>query len=595
MSKKTVASKKKIQKVLIANRGEIACRVMHTCDLLGKQSVAVYSEADKNLRHVRVAKESYEIGPGPSSESYLKIEKILEAAKKSKSDAIHPGYGFLSENAKFAKAVKNAGLIWIGPNAETIDALGNKIAAKKVAEKAGVPTLSWAMLKEGWSEKELISSAKKVGYPLILKAAAGGGGRGMRLVQKESELVSSAQSATREALGAFSSGEIFLESYCSIARHIEVQVFGDQYGNVITFGERDCSTQRRHQKVIEEAPAANLSDSARSKLWDAARKLALSVGYVNAGTCEFLVDKKENIYFLEMNTRLQVEHPVTEIVWGVDLVELQLRIAEGENLNTIFKDSKLSPRGHSIELRLYAEDPANQFMPSPGKIENFSWPCLPGIRMDFGYETGDEIPIFYDAMLAKLIASAPSRESAIALVKKALEETNIEGVRTNLNYLQDILDQPKFKSAEVYTQFLLKEMGDWKTRTKTPKKQTAPKSVPASNTEPLSPLSPWQAFGSGTKTHQFQGHKAEQNHSDAGVSTELPGGPLVSQYPGKILKVNVKKGDKVKSGTVVVVCESMKMEFSYSASSDTKVKNVFVNEGQIITAGTTLVEWETKA
>ena len=577
---------KKFTKVLIANRGEIACRVIAACRSLGLKTVAVYSEADTTARHVGLADEAVLIGPGPAAESYLNVEKLLEAAKKTGAQAIHPGYGFLSERAHFAAAVVKAGLVWIGPSSNVIDLMGNKIAAKQAAEKAKVPTLPWALLKDKWTPKDLHAAAKKVGFPLLLKAAAGGGGRGMRRVDADKELEEKAESAVREAAGAFGSGEIFLEAYCEASRHIEVQVIGDTAGTVLALGEREYSVQRRHQKVIEEAPAPNLSSETRKALWAAAVNLAKAVNYVNAGTCEFLVDENEKFYFLEMNTRLQVEHPVTELVWGVDLPALQLKIAQGETLS---KD-ELTPRGHAIEARLYAEDPAKGFMPSPGKLSLFSYPTLPFLRVDTGYETGSEVPIFYDAMLAKVIAWGPTREQARQTLIQGLKATIVSGVAWNGRYLGDILDHEKFIDGKVTTGFLAEAFSTWKGETRT----DAPQSKEETTTQASGFPSPWDVYGAGGGKLGYvkKSHGRSLDNTATVDQARVLGGPLVAEHPGKVLKVLVAVGQSVEEGQVVVVCESMKMEFSYSAPLATKVRSVGVKEGQLVTSGMLLIEWE---
>lgn len=577
---------KKISKVLIANRGEIACRVIAACRALGIKTVAVYSEADQGARHTRLADEAVGIGPGPAPESYLDVKKLIAAAEKTGAEAIHPGYGFLSERSHFAEAVLKAGLVWIGPSPEVIDLMGNKIAAKKAAEKANVPTLPWALLNDGWTPKDLHAAAKKIGFPLLLKAAAGGGGRGMRRVESDKELEEKADSAIREAAGAFGSGEIFLEAYCEVSRHVEVQVIGDTAGTVISLGERECSVQRRHQKVIEEAPAPNLSEKTRKELWAAAVSLAKAVGYVNAGTCEFLVDKQEKFYFLEMNTRLQVEHPVTELVWGVDLPCLQLKIAQGEKL----PKNELVMRGHAIEARLYAEDPSKGFMPSPGKLDLFSYPTLPFLRIDSGYETGSEVPIFYDAMLAKVIAWGQDREAARHNLIEGLKKTIVSGVAWNGPYLIDILEHQKFIDGQVTTSFLGESFANWKGQTRT----EMPESSLMGAQQQSAPISPWDVYGSGGGKLGAVKKTAKRTSSSATAVDERAAfdGPLVAEHPGKVLKVLVKAGQKVEEGQVLVVCESMKMEFSYSAPRATVVKSVSVSEGQLVSAGALLVEWE---
>jgi len=579
------------KKVLIANRGEISCRIIAACRSLGIKTVAVFSEADATARHVQLADESVCLGPGPANESYLNVEKLIQACKDTGAEAVHPGYGFLSERAHFAQAVLKAGLVWIGPTPDVIDLMGNKIAAKKEAERAKVPTLSWQLLKDNWTKDELKKAAEKVGFPLLLKAAAGGGGRGMRHVESAVEIEEKAESAMREAQGAFGSGELFLEAYCPASRHIEVQVIGDSKGNVYSLGERECSAQRRHQKVIEEAPAPHLSDKTRKALWESARSLAKSVGYVNAGTCEFLVDASENYYFLEMNTRLQVEHPVTELVWGVDLPALQIKVAQGEKLPESL--GKLEPRGHAIEVRLYAEDPSKNFMPSPGKLTEFYVPHLPGLRVDTGYAAGVEVPLFYDAMLAKVISWGMSREQARRILLEGIHDARVEGVAWNGFYLSDILEHPKFIEGKITTQFLGEAFASWKGKVRTESKKST-----TQKTESLQqgPLSPWLVFGSGEGKvgHHSTSQATDQSYEEA---IQVTGGPLVAEYPGKVLKLLVKVGDSVEAGKVVVVCESMKMEFSYSAPASSSgkalcVAKIYVQVGQVIAAGSMLIEWE---
>ncbi len=588
---------KKIQKILIANRTEIACRVISACKALDIKSVAVYSEADQGLRHVRLADESICIGKSDSHESYLNIESLLFAAKKTNAQAVHPGYGFLSEQALFAEAVLKAGLVWIGPHPKTIEQMGNKVEAKKIADHLKIPTLPWVLLNEPWDVKILENAAKKIGFPLLLKAASGGGGRGMRLVEKLSDLHEKADSALREAKSAFGKSHLFLEKYLPYARHIEVQVLGDVHGNVIAVGERECSIQRRHQKVIEECPAVDLSEKTCKKLWDATLKLAKEVHYESAGTCEFLVDPKEDFYFLEMNTRIQVEHPVTEQVWGLDLVALQIQIAQGHKLPSLIKDRK--PQGHAIEVRLYAEDPENSFMPSCGKLEQLSFPLLPFLRIETGYEQGNEISPYYDSMIAKVVCWGLDRNQAIQKIIFALLEIKILGVQTNLSYLKDVLSHPEFYSGKLSTRFLEEKFLNWKN--------------PKQNLMELKKTSAWEFFGENNLGSQknyksllledLQPKRAQDRHATEGNtnptqynekqidSDDGVASPLQSTYPGKVIKVLVCPGQKVKKGQIAVLCESMKMELSYVAPADTTVKLVYVKEGQIITAKTLLVDW----
>jgi acetyl-CoA carboxylase biotin carboxylase subunit len=439
-----------IKQVLIANRGEIAVRVIRACRELGIATVAVYSDPDRGALHVRRADEAYHIGPAPARESYLNIEKILDVARRSGADAIHPGYGFLSENATFANACEAAGVKFIGPNARSMNIMGSKTSARRAMEAAGVPFVPGS--SKGLSLAEAGQVAERVGYPVMLKAAAGGGGKGMRLVRGAAELKSAFEGASSEAARAFSSDEVYVEKYIERPRHIEVQVFGDEHGNVVYLGERECSVQRRHQKVIEEAPSAVVTPELRRKMGETAVQVAKAAGYFNAGTVEFLVDRDLNYYFLEMNTRLQVEHPVTELVTGLDLVHLQIHVASGGKLP--FQQEDVQLRGHAIECRIYAEDPDNNFFPSPGEITRLITPGGPGIREDSGVFEGWRVPLDYDPMLSKLIAYAPTREMAIARLNRALEEYSIGGIKTNLSLFRRLLREPAFVNAEVDTGYL---------------------------------------------------------------------------------------------------------------------------------------------
>src|SRR5882757_3295107 len=437
-------------KILIANRGEIAVRVMRACHEMGITSVAVFSDVDRASLHVSKADEAYLLGPAPARESYLNVAKILDVARKCGVDAIHPGYGFLSENAQFARACAEAGLKFIGPPPSAMELMGSKTRARTAMQAAGVPMVPGSA--RGLNVSEAEEMAAKVGYPVMIKAAAGGGGKGMRLVKMPSELKQSFETAQSEALRSFNDGEIYLEKFIENPRHIEIQVLGDEHGNVVYLGERECSVQRRHQKVIEEAPSAVVDEDLRQRMGAVAVQAAKSAGYTNAGTVEFLVDADRNFYFLEMNTRLQVEHPVTEIVTGLDLVHLQLRIACGEKLPFTQKDVQL--RGHAIECRIYAEDPDNNFFPSPGKITKLVRPSGPGVREDSGVYQGWTVPLDYDPMLSKLIAYAPDRLTAIARMRRALDEYFVGGIKTNLPLFRRILEHPDFVHARIDTGFL---------------------------------------------------------------------------------------------------------------------------------------------
>jgi acetyl-CoA carboxylase biotin carboxylase subunit len=438
------------KKVLIANRGEIAVRVIRACRELGITSVAVFSDVDRAALHVSKADEAYPIGPATARESYLNIAKILDAARRSGAEAIHPGYGFLSENAQFARACAEAGIKFIGPPASAMEIMGSKTRARTAMQAAGVPMVPGSA--RGLSVAEAQAMAEKVGFPVMIKAAAGGGGKGMRLVRTAAELQAAFETAQSEALRAFNDDEIYLEKFIESPRHIEIQVLGDEHGNMVYLGERECSVQRRHQKVIEEAPSAIVDEEMRRKMGAVAVQAAKSAGYTNAGTVEFLVDKARNFYFLEMNTRLQVEHPVTELVTGLDLVHLQLRIAAGERLS--FKQEELALRGHAIECRIYAEDPENNFFPSPGKITRLLRPSGPGVREDSGVYEGWTVPLDYDPMLAKLIVHAPDRLAAIARMRRALDEYFVGGIKSNLSLFRRILEHPDFAAARIDTGFL---------------------------------------------------------------------------------------------------------------------------------------------
>ncbi|MBL6689833.1 MAG: acetyl-CoA carboxylase biotin carboxylase subunit [Pseudomonadales bacterium] len=447
----------KIQKLLIANRGEIACRVMRTARDMGIRTVAVYSEADADAVHTKLADEAVNIGPAPVSESYLAAERIIEAARQTGADAIHPGYGFLSENAAFAAACEQAGIVFIGPSSEAIDLMGDKARAKRAMIEAAVPCIP-GYQDEDQSLETLVSAAANIGYPLMIKAAAGGGGRGMRLVDSDSELETAIDAARSEAINAFGSGELILEKAITRPRHVEVQVFGDTQGNIVYLGERDCSVQRRHQKVIEEAPCPVMIPELRKVMGEAAVAAARTVNYVGAGTVEFLLGEDMGFYFLEMNTRLQVEHPVTEEITGLDLVALQLKVASGEALGFTQDDVELN--GHAIEIRLYAEDPANDFLPSTGKIEAWVEPSGPGIRVDGGIAAGGEVSPFYDPMLAKVIAYGRDREQARNRLIDALSGSALVGPATNRDFLIDALKRDEFARGNATTSFIADEYGE---------------------------------------------------------------------------------------------------------------------------------------
>ena len=437
------------RKVLIANRGEIAVRIIRTCRELGISPVAIYSEADRAALHVRMADEAYCVGPPPSRESYLSQQAILNAARESGSEAIHPGYGFLSENGAFVRACEAAGVVFIGPPAAAMDAMGEKTRARTNMERAGVPVVPGSTAPFPSAEAAL-AYAQSVGFPVMLKAAAGGGGKGMRRVDAPQDFASAWRAAQSEALNAFGNDAVYLEKYLDQPHHVEIQVFADAHGNAVHLNERECSAQRRHQKVIEETPSPILTAEMRSRMGEVAVRAARAVGYLGAGTVEFLVDRSRHFYFLEMNTRLQVEHPVTEWVTGLDLVAWQIRVAQGEKLGF---DTR-PPNGHSIEARVYAEDPAQNFLPSPGRIAYLRAPSGPGVRDDSGVYAGYTVPTLYDPMISKLSVWAPSRDEAIARMRRALGEYVVKGITTNLRYLRAVMDHPEFVAGDYDTSFL---------------------------------------------------------------------------------------------------------------------------------------------
>ncbi len=495
---------KTFKKILIANRGEIALRVMRACRELGIKTVAVFSDIDRASLPVRFADEAYDIGPAPSKESYLVTEKILEVAKKSGVEAIHPGYGFLSENADFSDECRKMGIQFIGPKGDSMRMLGDKLAGRRTADKAGVPTVPG--LKEPLADAEKAKGhASKFGYPVLLKARAGGGGKGMRKVTKPEEMEAAFRLASSEAASSFKDPALYLEKYVEEPHHVEVQILGDRHGNVVALGERECSVQRRHQKIIEESPSPYITEATRKKLLEAAVVLGKEAGYENAGTMEFLVDKNQDFYFLEMNARLQVEHPITEQVTNIDLVRAQLRIAAGEKLSDILPAER-PVTGHSIECRIYAEDPDRDFMPSPGKLIKVRNPEGNWVRVDSAVFSGSTISVYYDPMIAKLITWGRHREDAILRMRRALSEYQIVGVKTNLAFLDAILGYPDFQKGRYDTGFIERNMAALKESSHQGKggaeiaalaavlHHTRKKSLPVSSGK-ASEISPWKILG----------------------------------------------------------------------------------------------------
>jgi acetyl-CoA carboxylase, biotin carboxylase subunit len=439
------------KKILIANRGEIAVRVARACREMSISSVAVYSEADRGALHVRLSDEAYAIGPAPSGESYLVIEKIIDTARRAHCEAIHPGYGFLSENFRFAQACEDAGMTFIGPSAKSMALMGSKVESRRAVSRYGVPMIPGTLdpVVDGQQARRV---ANNIGYPIMLKASAGGGGKGLRLVGSDPELESALTTTRAEAMAAFGDDAVYIEKFAEQPRHIEIQVLADRQGNAIFLGERECTIQRRHQKVIEECPSPIMTDDLRQRMGEAALQVVRAADYYNAGTVEFLVDSNRQFYFLEMNTRLQVEHPVTEMVTGIDLVKEQIRIAAGMPL--LLQQQRIALNGAAIECRVYAEDPENNFFPSPGTIRFLKTPSGPGIRDDSGVYEGWNVPIDYDPLISKLVAWAPTRDDAINRMQRALAEYQIEGIQTNLAFFREILNDPQFRKGEFDTGFI---------------------------------------------------------------------------------------------------------------------------------------------
>jgi acetyl-CoA carboxylase, biotin carboxylase subunit len=438
-------------KVLIANRGEIAVRVIRACRELGYPTVAVYSEPDRSALHVLYADQAIPIGPAPSRESYLRVDRILDAAKKTGAEAIHPGYGFLAENAGFARACRDAGILFIGPSPESIEAMGSKTESRQRMQAAGVPVVP-GLTEPVKAFEEILDFARSSGFPIMIKASAGGGGKGMRMIEREEDLRQAFERVTSEALSFFGDSSVYAEKFIASPRHIEVQILGDQHGNLIHLGERECTLQRRHQKVVEECPSPVVDEALRAQLGEMAVKAAAAVNYYSAGTIECLMGPDRQFYFLEMNTRLQVEHPVTEMVWGIDLVKEQLRIAQGGKLT--MRQDELRPKGHAIECRIYAEDPAKRFAPSPGLIRYINLPQGPGVRNENGVYAGYTVPVFYDPMLSKLVCHAATRSEAIARMKRALREYRVEGIDTTIPFFTAVMDHDDFVAGKLDTGFI---------------------------------------------------------------------------------------------------------------------------------------------
>ena len=645
-------SHQQITTLLVANRGEIACRVMRTAKALGIRTVAVHSAIDRSARHVREADMAVDLGGAKPADSYLLIDKIIAAAKASGAQAIHPGYGFLSENAGFARAIEAAGLVFLGPPASAIDAMGSKSAAKALMEDAGVPLVP-GYHGEAQDVETFRVAAARIGYPVLLKAAAGGGGKGMKVVEREAELAEALQSAQREAQAAFGDSRMLVEKYVLQPRHVEIQVFADRHGNCLYLNERDCSIQRRHQKVVEEAPAPGLTPELRRAMGEAAVKAAQAIGYVGAGTVEFLLDARGQFFFMEMNTRLQVEHPVTEAITGLDLVAWQIRVARGEALPLTQEQVPLN--GHAIEVRLYAEDPQHDFLPASGTLALYREPTAgPGRRVDSGVAEGDEVSPFYDPMLGKLIAWGENREEARQRLLAMLDETAVGGFKTNLAFLRRILAHPAFAAEELDTGFIARHQNvllpapaelpelfwqlaadawvqsepqqlrhddyfsPWNTRTGWRAGLSAEtelhlccgerehKARPSGQAqwvgETLITTSPdqvqrrLQAIRQGNTLYlEWNGELHPVTRFDpiaAAEASHAHQGGLTAPMNGSIVRVLVEVGQTVEAGAALVVLEAMKMEHSIRAQHAGTVKALYCGEGDMVSEGTALVELE---
>lgn len=646
-----------LQRLLIANRGEIACRIMRTAKAMGIETVAIHSLADAQAMHVCLADYAINLGGNTPEESYLQIERIIAAAQSTGADAIHPGYGFLAENADFARAVDAAGLVFIGPPASAIEAMGSKSAAKSLMEQAGVPLVP-GYHGEEQSLERFQQAAQEIGYPVLLKASAGGGGRGMQVVETPTELAEAFDSAKREASAAFGDERMLIEKYVLKPRHVEVQVFADTQGNCIYLAERDCSIQRRHQKVVEEAPAPGISAKLRQAMGEAAVRAAQAVGYVNAGTVEFLLDSRGEFYFMEMNTRLQVEHPITELITHTDLVAWQIKVAQGQQLPLTQAD--VAVHGHAMEVRLYAEDPAKEFLPAAGTLTLYREPQLTqGQRIDSGVRQGDDISPFYDPMIAKLIAWGETREEARLRLLNMLKQTYISGVKTNISFLQRIVAEPAFAQGQVHTGFIEDHKTTlfasaaplsalfWQLAGAAWIHSSTPQAPPEDPHTPWATLKGWQNSSPPSAklrfSHQGDTHCVEINASTLAsthwqddtltyhdeqqryrlkairtaqalhlqwgetlytltladsmsqAQAQQTAGGLVAPMHGSIVKVAVTTGQAVAAGDLLVVVEAMKMEHSIRAVEAGVITALFCAQGDSVSEGTTLVEMETNS
>lgn len=644
---------RRIQKLLIANRGEIAARIQRTCASMGIETVAVFSDADADAPYVRRADEAVRIGPPPSAESYLDIDAVIGAAKRTGADAIHPGFGFLAENADFAQAVADAGLIFVGPSPDVIRSMGSKQRAKQIARDAGIRVIEGY---DGADQDALADEAMKIGFPILVKASAGGGGKGMRVVRGEGELSAAIESARREAESSFGDGTLIIEKYIERPRHIEIQILGDEHGNLFHLGERECSIQRRHQKIVEEAPSVAVTPELRARMAEAALKIAEAIGYTNAGTVEMILDPDDVFYFLEVNTRLQVEHPVTEAITEIDIVELQIRVAAGEELPLDQEILDDVASGAAIEVRLYAEDPAQEFLPQSGRVLEFEHPEAPWLRVDAGIESGTEVSIHYDPMLAKIIVWGPTRADAIKRMRWVLRRTSVLGLRTNRDFLLDVIEHPAFAAGDLHTHFVEEHLslnrGDISVelasraalavalRASAERDRVLPslrrgfRNNPSADQEVTYLAGETEIpvrythrggdryrVGEGEVRVEVEGPRVAitdatgHRYSVRVVSRELrhhvlidgrtvvldevPRFPdrsaesaadgAVAPMPGQVVKLLVSEGELVTTGQTLAIMEAMKMEHSIAAPHDGVVVEVCVTEGQQVDDGAVLV------
>jgi acetyl-CoA/propionyl-CoA carboxylase biotin carboxyl carrier protein len=589
----TASKSAKITKVLVANRGEIAVRIIRAAKDAGIGSVAIYADQDRDAMHSRMADESYALNGTTSADTYLVIDKIIAIAKRSGADAIHPGYGFLAENAIFAQSVIDAGIIWIGPSPKAIDQLGDKVSARHVAEKVGAP-LAPGTLNPVSGADEVLEFVAKHGLPIAIKAAYGGGGRGIKVVYNKEEIAEAFDSATREAVAAFGRGECFVEKYLEKPRHVETQCLADAYGNVVVVSTRDCSLQRRHQKLVEEAPAPFLTDDQVKRLYESSKAILKEVGYQGAGTCEFLVAQDGTISFLEVNTRLQVEHPVSEEVTGLDLVREQFRIAEGGKLE--YGDPVVT--GHSFEFRINGEDAGRNFMPAPGSVHTFKVPGGPGVRVDTGVEAGSEISGSFDSMIAKLIVTGATRQEALERSRRALAELHIEGMPTVIPFHRKIVNDPAFIGANgkfgIYTRWIETEWNNdiepWSGSNQPGTQAQARNSVVVEvDGKRIEVSLPKQLFLSGGSSKPAAHAPKRKAHTDVQVDS---GKHLTAQMQATVVKIAVAEGDKVAAGQQLLVLEAMKMESPQNAVKDVVIKKIHVAVGATVPAGTMLIEFE---